>query len=142
MCQLGGSDPAKLAAAAKIVARFGYDEINLNCGCPSERVQRGAFGACLMAEPQTVADGLLTSLSARTLAVIRAGVGDVVTVDEGAIIDAMRVVWQRTKLLIEPSAAVAPAAVLAGLVPGRRIGIVLSGGNVDLDRLPWAGSGA
>jgi threonine dehydratase len=94
--------------------------------------------------PQTVADGLLTSLSPRTLAVIRAGVGDIVTVGEGAIIDAMRTVWQRTKLLIEPSAAVAPAAVLAGLVPGRRIGVVLSGGNVDLDRLPWVvpGSGA
>jgi threonine dehydratase len=88
--------------------------------------------------PQTVADGLLTSLSERTLAVIRAGVADVVTVPEGAIIDAMRLLWERTKLLVEPSAAVAPAAVLAGLVPGRRIGVILSGGNVDLDRLPWA----
>ena len=54
--QLGGSDPAKLAAAARIGAEFGYDEINLNCGCPSERVQRGSFGACLMDEPQLVAD--------------------------------------------------------------------------------------
>jgi threonine dehydratase len=92
--------------------------------------------------PQTIADGLLTSLSPRTMAVIRARVGDIVTVDEGAIIDAMRLVWQRTKLLIEPSAAVAPAAVFAGLVPGRRIGIVLSGGNVDLDHLPWVGPGS
>ena len=54
--QLGGSDPAELARCAQIGARWGYDEINLNCGCPSERVQRGAFGACLMAEPQLVAD--------------------------------------------------------------------------------------
>ncbi len=54
--QLGGSDPADLAACAKLAARWGYDEINLNCGCPSERVQRGAFGACLMAEPALVAD--------------------------------------------------------------------------------------
>jgi threonine dehydratase len=91
--------------------------------------------------PRTIADGLLTSLSPRTLAVIRAGVADIVTVEEGAIIDAMRLLWERTKLLVEPSAAVAPAAVLAGLVPGRRIGIILSGGNVDLDRLPWAPSG-
>jgi tRNA-dihydrouridine synthase A len=56
--QLGGSDPADLAAAARLGEQWGYDEINLNCGCPSERVQRGAFGACLMAEPQLVADGV------------------------------------------------------------------------------------
>ena len=54
--QLGGSDPADLAIAAKRGEEYGYDEINLNCGCPSERVQKGAFGACLMAEPQLVAD--------------------------------------------------------------------------------------
>ena len=54
--QLGGSDPAELARCAAIGQRWGYDEINLNCGCPSERVQRGAFGACLMAEPALVAD--------------------------------------------------------------------------------------
>lgn len=56
--QLGGSDPADLAAAARVGEQWGYDEINLNCGCPSERVQKGAFGACLMAEPQLVADGV------------------------------------------------------------------------------------
>jgi tRNA-dihydrouridine synthase A len=54
--QLGGSEPDDLAAAARLGAAAGYDEINLNCGCPSERVQRGAFGACLMAEPALVAD--------------------------------------------------------------------------------------
>jgi tRNA-dihydrouridine synthase A len=54
--QLGGSEPADLARCAKLAAQWGYDEINLNCGCPSERVQRGAFGACLMAEPELVAD--------------------------------------------------------------------------------------
>ena len=54
--QLGGSDPADLAACARLGERWGYAEINLNCGCPSERVQRGAFGACLMAEPALVAD--------------------------------------------------------------------------------------
>ena len=54
--QLGGSDPASLAHAARLGARWGYDEINLNCGCPSERVQTGSFGACLMAEPALVAD--------------------------------------------------------------------------------------
>jgi tRNA-dihydrouridine synthase A len=54
--QLGGSEPADLALAAKRGKEWGYDEINLNCGCPSERVQKGAFGACLMAEPTLVAD--------------------------------------------------------------------------------------
>jgi tRNA-dihydrouridine synthase A len=54
--QLGGSEPADLAIAARLGAQWGYDEINLNCGCPSERVQRGSFGACLMAEPALVAD--------------------------------------------------------------------------------------
>jgi len=54
--QLGGSNPADLAHCARLGQQWGYDEINLNCGCPSERVQRGAFGACLMAEPQLVAD--------------------------------------------------------------------------------------
>ena len=56
--QLGGSEPADLAACAKLAQQWGYDEINLNCGCPSERVQRGAFGACLMAEPELVAEGV------------------------------------------------------------------------------------
>jgi tRNA-dihydrouridine synthase A len=56
--QLGGSDPADLAAAAKIGEDFGYDEINLNVGCPSDRVKDGRFGACLMAEPALVADGV------------------------------------------------------------------------------------
>jgi tRNA-dihydrouridine synthase A len=54
--QLGGSEPEDLAQCAKLVEQYGYDEVNLNVGCPSERVQRGAFGACLMAEPELVAD--------------------------------------------------------------------------------------
>ncbi len=56
--QLGGSEPAALAAAARIGAEFGYSEINLNCGCPSDRVQRGTFGACLMREPARVAEAV------------------------------------------------------------------------------------
>jgi len=56
--QLGGSDAHDLAFAAKLGEQWGYNEINLNCGCPSDRVQRGAFGACLMNEPQLVADGV------------------------------------------------------------------------------------
>ena len=67
--QLGGSEPADLAHAAKLGAQWGYDEINLNCGCPSERVQRGAFGACLMAEPALVADCVKAMREAVTIPV-------------------------------------------------------------------------
>ncbi len=67
--QLGGSEPADLAHAARLGAQWGYDEINLNCGCPSPRVQRGAFGACLMAEPARVADGVKAMRDAVTLPV-------------------------------------------------------------------------
>jgi tRNA-dihydrouridine synthase A len=56
--QLGGSDPKDLAACARLAQQYGYDEVNLNCGCPSDRVQRGSFGACLMAEPDLVAEGV------------------------------------------------------------------------------------
>ena len=62
--QLGGSEPADLARCARLAAQWGYDEVNLNCGCPSERVQRGSFGACLMAEPGLVADGVKAMLDA------------------------------------------------------------------------------
>jgi tRNA-dihydrouridine synthase A len=67
--QLGGSEPADLAACARLAERWGYDEVNLNCGCPSERVQRGAFGACLMAEPELVADGVKAMRDAVSLPV-------------------------------------------------------------------------
>jgi tRNA-dihydrouridine synthase A len=61
--QLGGSDPAALAAAARIIADFGYDEVNLNCGCPSGRVQTGGFGACLMRDPDRVGE-IVTAIKA------------------------------------------------------------------------------
>ncbi len=67
--QLGGSEPADLAQCAKLGEQWGYDEINLNCGCPSERVQRGAFGACLMAEPQLVSDCVKAMVDAVSLPV-------------------------------------------------------------------------
>jgi tRNA-dihydrouridine synthase A len=67
--QLGGSEPADLAHCAKLAQQWGYDEVNLNCGCPSERVQRGAFGACLMAEPELVADCVKAMRDATTLPV-------------------------------------------------------------------------
>ncbi|HXQ13663.1 MAG TPA: threonine/serine dehydratase [Caulobacteraceae bacterium] len=87
----------------------------------------------------TIADGLRGSLSPATFAHIRRGVDDIVTVSEPAIVEAMRALWDALKLVIEPSAAVPYAAILEGKlnVRGQRVGIILSGGNVDLDKLPW-----
>jgi threonine dehydratase len=90
-------------------------------------------------EPDTVADGLLTSLGERNFPIIKKNVSAIWTVGDPEIIAAMRLIWERMKIVIEPSAAVCLAAILArpGEVAGLRIGIILSGGNVDLDRLPW-----
>lgn len=90
-------------------------------------------------EPRTVADGLLTSLGENTFAIIRARVAGIVTVADDAIVAAMRLVWERMKAIVEPSSAVPLAALLEGRpdVAGRRVGIIVSGGNVDLDDLPW-----
>jgi threonine dehydratase/serine racemase len=91
--------------------------------------------------PHTIADGLLTSLGELTWPVVRDLVARVLTVSDDEIVRAMRLVWERAKLVIEPSAAVPVAAVLGDEFrswPGlRRVGVVLSGGNANLDQLPW-----
>jgi threonine dehydratase len=88
-------------------------------------------------DPATIADGLRGSLCRRTFAVIRRHVETIVTVSEMEIVEAMRFVWERLKIVIEPSSAVAVAAALSGKLPlaGLRVGIVVSGGNVELDAL-------
>ncbi len=88
--------------------------------------------------PQTIADGLRGALSARTLRLARAWVDEIVTVDEASIVAAMRLVFDRLKVVIEPSSAVPVAALLLGKVRAGRVVVVLSGGNVDLDALPWS----
>lgn len=90
--------------------------------------------------PDTVADGLRATIGSLTFAVLRAEIDAVLRVDDAAILDAMRRVWEQMKILIEPSAAVPVAAVLASPaeVRGKRVGIILSGGNVDLDHLSWS----
>ena len=89
--------------------------------------------------PNSIADGLLAELSERTFRIIRNHVDRIVAVSEAEIITAMRLILERMKLIAEPSAAVALAAILSGAIGARgtRIGIVLSGGNADLDALPW-----
>jgi threonine dehydratase/serine racemase len=93
-------------------------------------------------DPVTIADGLRTSLGELPFAILRERGVEIVTVGEAEIAAAMRLVWERMKLVIEPSAAVPVAAVLGGNVRGARLGVILSGGNVDLDRLPWLGARA
>jgi threonine dehydratase len=91
-------------------------------------------------DPQTIADGLLTSLGPNTFAILRALAAGIVTVSEAAIVAAMRHSWERMKVLVEPSSSVPLAALLERRldVAGERVGIIVSGGNVDLDALPWA----
>ncbi|MHC4167713.1 MAG: pyridoxal-phosphate dependent enzyme [Planctomycetota bacterium] len=91
--------------------------------------------------PKTIADGLLTSLGDKTFPIVTEFLDDIVTVSEEGIIEAMRCIWERMKIVVEPSAAVPLGALLTGRldVASKRVGIILSGGNIDLGRLPWSG---
>ncbi|KLD69206.1 pyridoxal-phosphate dependent enzyme [Xanthomonas pisi] len=90
--------------------------------------------------PDTVCDGLRGTLGAPNFALLQAGGAQVITVDDAAVVQAMRLIWQVLKQVVEPSSAITLAAVLAepARFAGRRVGLILSGGNVDLDALPWA----
>jgi len=90
-------------------------------------------------KPETIADGLRTSLGDLTFPIIAEMVETIITVSEEAIILAMRMIWERAKLVVEPSAAVALAAVIGNrnMIGVNKIGVILSGGNADLDNLPW-----
>ncbi|MHC4173818.1 MAG: pyridoxal-phosphate dependent enzyme [Planctomycetota bacterium] len=89
--------------------------------------------------PRTIADGLLTSLGDKTFQIVKDFVDDIITVSEVGIIAAMRCIWERMKIIVEPSAAVPLGALLTQRldVSSKRVGIILSGGNVDLDSVPW-----
>ena len=89
--------------------------------------------------PETICDGLLTTLGERNFEIIRQVVADILLASDQEIIDAMRLLWTRTKLIVEPSSAVTLAAVLrnSGIFRGKRTGLVLTGGNVDLENLPF-----
>ena len=91
--------------------------------------------------PDTIADGLLTSLGELTWPIIRDHVERIVTVDDGEIVHALRMMWERAKSVVEPSAAVALAAVLSeefrAIESIESVGVILSGGNVNLDSLTW-----
>jgi threonine dehydratase len=90
-------------------------------------------------KPKTIADGLLTSLGTLTFPIIQERVERIVTVSETGIIESMKFVWERAKIVIEPSAAVAIAVLWERKIDlsGLKVGVILSGGNVDLEKLPW-----
>jgi threonine dehydratase len=90
--------------------------------------------------PDTIADGLRASIGPINFELIRENVDDIVRVEEVDIIAAMRFVWERMKIIIEPSSAVPVAALIEGIVDikGKTVAVILTGGNVDLDCLPWS----
>lgn len=89
--------------------------------------------------PKTICDGLLTSLGEYTFNIIKENVERIITVDEDTIITAMRMIWERMKIIVEPSSAITLAVILANkdFFRGKKIAVILSGGNVDLNNLPW-----
>jgi threonine dehydratase len=92
--------------------------------------------------PHTIADGLRGQLGDKTFVEIQRHVDDIVTVSDGAIVQAMRMLWEVLKIIVEPSAAVPFAALVERKVDvsGKRVGIILTGGNLDLGELPWSTS--
>jgi len=89
--------------------------------------------------PNTIADGLLTSLGSITFEIIKKHIHDIITVSDEAIIKAMRLIWERMKIVVEPSSAITLGLILEKKIElkNKKIGLILSGGNVDLDHLPW-----
>lgn len=126
------SGTAIVAAAAGITVAAGEPA---GADDAYQSLQRGELVPSV--EPRTVADGLLTSLGSRTFEIIRRHVSAIYPVSEAGIVAAMRLVWERMKIIIEPSSAVPLAALAEHEIVGARVGIILSGGNVDLEHLPW-----
>ncbi len=90
-------------------------------------------------EPKTIADGLLTSLGTYTFPIILKYVDDILRVQEDSIIESMKLIWERMKIVIEPSSAVVLAAIMEnpGIFQGKTLAMILSGGNIDLNKIPW-----
>ncbi|UCF15888.1 MAG: pyridoxal-phosphate dependent enzyme [Phycisphaerales bacterium] len=120
------SPETKVIAAEPMGADDAYRSFRAGKLIPSENLK-------------TIADGLLTSLGDKTFPIVTEYLDDIVTVSEEGIIQAMRCIWERMKVVVEPSAAVPLGALLTGRLEaaGKRVGIILSGGNVDLNKLPW-----
>jgi threonine dehydratase len=143
LCPVGGGG---LLAGTAVAAKSMRPSIRVIAVEPEnvdDAAQSFRAGKRIVTEKKsTIADGLRTNVGAPNFEIIQRDVDDIVTVSEDAIVKAMREIWQTMKIIVEPSAAVPLAAILdsdAMNVAGRRIGIILTGGNVDFDTLPWTG---
>ena len=140
MCPVGGGG---LLSGTAIAAKSMRPKIKVIAAEPAnadDAAQSFRAGRLIRTEKKfTIADGLRTNVGAPTFAIIQRYVDDIVTVSEESIISAMRTIWETMKIIIEPSAAVPYAAIVERKIDivGKRVGIIFTGGNVDLDALPW-----
>ena len=140
LCPVGGGG---LLGGTAIAAKTLHPDIKVIAAEPAQADDAAqsfrAHRLIRVAHPDTIADGLRTNIGAPNLEIALHYVNDIVTVSEQGIVAAMREIWETMKIVIEPSAAVPYAAIREKKIDiaGRRIGIILSGGNVDLDALPW-----
>src|SRR5215211_5451280 len=140
MCPVGGGG---LLSGTAIAAKSMRPQIKVIAVEPEntdDAAQSFRAGRRLVTENKfTIADGLRTNIGEPNFAIVQQYVDDIVTVSEQAIISAMRTIWETMKIVIEPSAAVPYAAIQQSKIDlgGKRVGLILTGGNVDLDALPW-----
>jgi len=140
MCPIGGGG---LLSGTAVAAKSMRPKIKVIAAEPEkadDAAQSFRVGRLIHTEKKfTIADGLRTNVGAPTFAIIQRYVDDIVTVSEEAIISAMRTIWETMKIIVEPSAAVPYAAIVENKIDvrGKRVAIILTGGNVDLDALPW-----
>ena len=140
MCPVGGGG---LLCGTAVAAKTMRPRIKVVASEPvnaDDAAQSFRAGRLIRTEKKfTIADGLRTNVGTPNFPIIQRYVDDIVTVSEQAIITAMRTIWETMKIIIEPSAAVPYAAIMEGKIDidGKRVGIILTGGNVDLDALPW-----
>ena len=140
MCPVGGGGLLCGTAVAAKSMRPKIKVIAVEPANADDAAQSFRAGRLIRTEKKfTIADGLRTNVGAPNFAIIQRHVDDIVTVSEEAIIWAMRTIWETMKIIIEPSAAVPYAAILESKIDigGKRGGIILTGGNIDLDALPW-----
>lgn len=140
LCPVGGGGQVSGVAVAAKSMKPGIRVIGVEPQGADDAARSFRLGHIVpMTSPNTIADGLRSSLGDKSFAEIRRHVDDIVTVPEEAIIAGMRRIWEVLKIIVEPSGAVPYAAIVARRLPleGQKIGIILSGGNLDLDTLPW-----
>ena len=140
MCPVGGGGLLSGTAVAAKSIRPKIKVIAVEPENVDDSAQSFRAGKRIVTEKKfTIADGLRTNIGEPNFAIVQRYVDDIVTVSEAAIVSAMRTIWETMKIIIEPSAAVPYAAVVEQKIDisGKRVGIILTGGNVDLDALPW-----